>query len=280
MTGDARPRDDAGAGGDADAVGGRGRVVLVGGGPGDPGLITLAGWRALQEADVVVTDHLGPVSVLDDLPEGVEVVDVAKHPRGPSTPQETTNALLVEHALAGRVVVRLKGGDPFLFGRGGEEVDACRAAGVPVAVVPGVTSAVAVPALAGIPVTDRELSQGVTVLSAHVPPGDPRSTVDWAAVARTGTTVVVLMGVRTLRAVATALVDGGLPASTPVACVQDGGLPTQRVVAATLADAADAADAAGLRPPVVTVVGAVAARARVGDGAGGSDGPAAPTLAP
>ncbi len=164
----------------------RGRVVLVGGGPGDPGLLTVRGAERLAEADVVVVDRLAPLPVLDRLAPGVEIVDVGKIPRGRFTPQESIDALLVERALAGRTVVRLKGGDPFVFGRGREEVEACLAAGVPVEVVPGVSSAVAVPALAGVPVTHRGLSQGFTVVSGHAAPGDPRSQVDWNALAAGG----------------------------------------------------------------------------------------------
>lgn len=265
----ARPRQGT-------AATGTGRVVLVGGGPGDPGLLTVAGLRALHEADVVVTDRLAPVAVLDELRPGVEVVDVSKVPRGPTTSQDRINELLVSHAKAGKVVVRLKGGDSFLFGRGMEEAVACAAADVPVQVVPGVTSATAVPALAGIPVTHRGLSQGVTVVSGHVPPGDPRSALDWSALARTGTTLVLLMAVENLQLIAVALLAGGLPAGTPVACVEDGTLPSQRVVSGTLADIAARAREVGLRPPAVTIVGEVAAFARPGSPLAGPD--AGPTL--
>ena len=150
-----------------------GRVVLVGGGPGDPGLLTLRGRAALAEADVVVADRLAPLALLDELPAEVTVVDAAKVPGGRSMPQEEIDRLLVDHARAGRVVVRLKGGDPFVFGRGMEEVEACVAAGVPVEVVPGVTSAIAVPGAAGIPVTHRGVVQAFTVVSGHLPPGRP-----------------------------------------------------------------------------------------------------------
>ena len=155
-----------------------GRVVLVGGGPGDPGLLTVAGLAALREADVIVTDRLAPLAALAEARPGTEVIDVSKIPRGATTSQDEINRLLVEHALAGRTVVRFKGGDNFVFGRGGEELEACAAAGVPVRVIPGVTSAIAGPALAGIPVTHKRLNQGFTVISGHVPPGDPRSTLD------------------------------------------------------------------------------------------------------
>ena len=169
-----------------------GRVVLVGGGPGDPGLLTIAGRDALAEADVVVTDRLGPVAAIAEHAPHAEVVHVGKIPRGPFTPQERINEILVEHARAGKVVVRLKGGDGFVFGRGGEEWQECRAAGVPVEVIPGVSSATSVPALAGIPVTHRGLTQGVAVVSGHVAPDDPRSDVAWEALAAAGLTIVVL----------------------------------------------------------------------------------------
>jgi uroporphyrin-III C-methyltransferase/precorrin-2 dehydrogenase/sirohydrochlorin ferrochelatase len=238
-----------------------GRVVLVGGGPGDPGLMTVRGMERLAEADVVVLDRLAPLAALDGLGPDVEVIDVGKIPRGRFTPQERINELLVEHALAGRTVVRLKGGDPFVFGRGREEMDACLAAGVPVEVVPGVTSAVAVPGLVGVPATHRGLSQGFTVVSGHAAPGDPGSRLDWAALARGGTTLILLMAVETLPAICVALLAGGLAGRTPVVCVQDGGLSGQRVLTATLETAGDAAAAAGLRPPAVVVVGEVAALA-------------------
>jgi uroporphyrin-III C-methyltransferase/precorrin-2 dehydrogenase/sirohydrochlorin ferrochelatase len=239
----------------------RGRVVLVGGGPGDAGLLTVRGAERLAEADVVVVDRLAPLSLLEGLAPDVEVVDVGKIPRGRFTPQESIDALLVEHALAGRTVVRLKGGDPFVFGRGREEVDACLAAGVPVEVVPGVSSAVAVPELAGVPVTHRGLSQGFTVVSGHAAPGDPRSRLDWSALARSGTTLVLLMAVDTLPAIAEALLAGGLTRRTPVCCVQDGGLATQRVLRSTLGEVGPVAQEWRLRAPAVTVVGEVAALA-------------------
>ena len=161
-----------------------GTVVLVGGGPGDPDLITVAGLRAVRQADVVLYDRLAPLAVLDEMRPDAERIAVGKIPRGACTPQERINEILIERARAGRTVVRLKGGDNYVFGRGGEEAQACALAGVPVDVIPGVTSAVAVPALAGVPVTHRSLSQGFTVVSGHVPPGDPRSTVAWEAAGR------------------------------------------------------------------------------------------------
>jgi uroporphyrin-III C-methyltransferase len=239
------------------AAGRRGSVVLVGGGPGDPGLITVRGQQVLAQADVVLADHLAPQSLLAELPPEVEVIDASKLPRGRSMAQEQINALLVEHALAGRRVVRLKGGDPFVFGRGMEELQACLAAGVPVEVVPGVTSAIAVPALAGVPVTHRGLTHEFVVVSGHLPPGHPDSLVDWPALARLRGTVVVLMGVDTAGAIAAALVEHGRDPATPVAVVSDGSTPTQRRLTTTLGSLAGAMAAGGVRPPAVWVVGGV-----------------------
>lgn len=235
-----------------------GSVTLVGGGPGDPGLLTLAGLEAVRDADVVVVDRLAPLEVLRDLGPHVQVVDVAKIPRGRFTPQERINEVLLEHARAGRKVVRLKGGDPFVFGRGMEEVLACREAGVPVDVIPGVTSAVAAPALAGVPVTHRGLVQGFAVISGHAAPDDPRSTVDWASLAASGVSIVVLMGVETLPRIATALVDAGREADTPVACIMDAATARQRVATTTLGQLSAGRIPPGVSAPAVTVVGAVA----------------------
>ncbi|MDN5803727.1 MAG: uroporphyrinogen-III C-methyltransferase [Microlunatus sp.] len=238
---------------------GGGHVTLGGGGPGDPGLITVAGLAAIRQADVVVCDRLAPLAVLSQAPADVQVIDVAKIPRGEHTPQERINQLLVEHGRAGRRVVRLKGGDSFVFGRGGEELLACAEAGVEVSVIPGVTSAVAAPALAGIPLTHRTLTQGFTVVSGHLPPGHPGSTLDWAALAGGNTTLVIMMGMATLPEIAAELVLRGLNPHTPAATVADGGLPTQRSVRATVATIAEQTRHAGLKPPAIIVIGAVAA---------------------
>ncbi len=237
------------------APAGMGRVVLVGGGPGDPGLLTLAGMAAISDADVVVCDRLGPLGVLDELDPSVEIVHVGKIPRGESTTQERINAVLIDRARAGKTVVRLKGGDSFVFGRGGEEWNACVDAGIAVSVVPGVTSSVAAPALAGIPVTHRGVSQGFVVVSGHVAPNEPRSAVDWSAVGRTGMTVVVLMGVAALDSIAATLIAHGMEPTTPAAAVADAGLPSQRVVRADLAALADTVRTHGLSPPAVAVIG-------------------------
>lgn len=235
-----------------------GEVVLVGGGPGDPDLITVAGLRALQQADVIVHDRLGPTTLLDDLPEHVECINVGKIPRGEFTPQEQINRILIDQARAGRKVVRLKGGDSFVFGRGGEEWIACAEAGVPVRVIPGVTSSVSVPALAGVPVTHRSLVQGFTVVSGHVPPSDPRSTVNWPALASANTTLVLLMAVKYLPEITAELLAAGMDPTTPAAIIAEGSLPDQEAWFATLADIADVAAASTVTPPAIVVIGQVA----------------------
>ncbi|MGW4642586.1 uroporphyrinogen-III C-methyltransferase [Sphaerisporangium sp. NPDC004334] len=232
-------------------------VALVGGGPGDPGLITVRGRQLLAQADVVIADRLAPRSVLDELAPDVELIDAAKIPYGRYLAQEKINELLVEHARKGRFVVRLKGGDPFVFGRGGEEALACARAGIPVIVVPGVTSAVAVPAAAGVPVTHRGVSQEFHVISVHVAPDDPRSTVDWAGLARSQGTLVLLMAVERIAMIADTLLREGRSPETPVMVVQDGTLPTQRALYADLSTVAERVIAAGTRPPAIVVVGDV-----------------------
>lgn len=236
-----------------------GTVTLVGGGPGDPGLVTVAGRDAIAAADVILTDRLVPEAALAWARPDAEIIDVAKVPGGRSTDQAEINRLLIEHAKAGNDVVRFKGGDAFVFGRGAEELLACAEAGIDACVIPGVSSPIAVPAVAGIPVTHRGLNQAFTVVSGHVPPGHPDSTVDWAALARSGSTLVVLMGVRTLDAITSALVDGGLDPATPAAVIADGALPGQRVVRSDVASIAQAAHDADVRPPAITVIGDVAA---------------------
>ncbi|GAB2932962.1 uroporphyrinogen-III C-methyltransferase [Nonomuraea fastidiosa] len=232
-------------------------VALVGGGPGDPGLITVRGRQLLAQADVVVADRLAPRALLDELAPDVELIDAAKVPYGRSLPQETVNELLVDRARQGKFVVRLKGGDSFVFGRGGEELIACAEAGIPVTIVPGLTSAVAVPAAAGVPVTHRGVSQEFHVISVHVAPDDPRSTVDWPALARSQGTLVLLMALERLPKVAEALIRDGRSPETPVMVVQDGTLPTQRAVTASLSTVADRVSAAGIRPPAIVIVGDV-----------------------
>ncbi|WP_200215052.1 uroporphyrinogen-III C-methyltransferase [Micromonospora coerulea] len=234
-----------------------GRVALVGAGPGDPELITVKGWRLLTEADVVVADRLVPGLLLDELRPDVELVDASKIPYGPSRAQEEINRILVDRALAGRFVVRLKGGDPYVFGRGGEELLACAQAGVPVTVVPGVTSAIAVPAVAGVPVTHRAVAHEFTVVSGHVAPDSPASLVRWEALAGLRGTLVILMGLKNLAAITATLVGHGKDPATPVAVVQEGTTGAQRTLRSTLADAAADVAAQGLRAPAIVVVGDV-----------------------
>jgi uroporphyrin-III C-methyltransferase / precorrin-2 dehydrogenase / sirohydrochlorin ferrochelatase len=232
-------------------------VVLVGGGPGDPELVTVAARHALASADVVVADRLAPRELLDELGPHVELVDVAKLPRGRSAQQDHINALLVDRARAGKRVVRFKGGDNFVFGRGFEELEACAAAGVAVTVVPGLSSAVAVPARAGIPVTHRGIAHEFTVVSGHLPPGHPDSLVVWDALARLRGTLVLVMAVDNAAAIAETLVAGGRAAGTPVAVLVEGTLPGERATYSTLGGLADALARDGVRPPAIIVIGEV-----------------------
>jgi uroporphyrin-III C-methyltransferase/precorrin-2 dehydrogenase/sirohydrochlorin ferrochelatase len=234
-------------------------VVLIGGGPGDPELMSVAGRKALMEADVVVADRLAPRELLGELSADVELIDVAKLPRGRSAQQDEINRIIVERALKGQRVARFKGGDNFVFGRGFEEVIACREAGVPVTVIPGLSSPVAVPAVAGIPVTHRGVTHEFTVVSGHLPPGHPESLVNWAALGAMTGTIVLMMAVENAPAIAAALVDGGRPATTPVAVVCDGTMPTERTVLATLATLTDQLAAHAVRPPAIIVIGDVVA---------------------
>ncbi|WP_210443223.1 uroporphyrinogen-III C-methyltransferase [Nocardioides sp. SYSU D00065] len=237
-------------------------VVLVGGGPGEPELVTVAARHALASADVVVADRLAPRELLDELPAHVELIDVAKLPRGRSASQDTINEVIVDRARAGKRVVRFKGGDNFVFGRGFEELLACAGADVPVTVVPGLTSAIAVPARVGIPVTHRGVAHEFTVVSGHLPPGHPDSLVAWDALARLRGTLVLLMAVDNAPSIAAALLAGGRSADTPVAVVVDGTMPTERTVLTTLGSLADDLVAHRVVPPAIIVVGDVVAVAR------------------
>ena len=236
-----------------------GGVALVGGGPGDPELITVRGRRLLAHADVVVADRLAPPELLAELPPHVEVIDAAKIPYGRAMAQEAINAVLIDRARAGKFVVRLKGGDPFVFARGYEEILACAEAGIPVTVVPGVTSAIAVPALAGVPVTHRAVNHEFVVVSGHLSPEDPESLVNWDALARLTGTLVLLMAVERIELFAAALIKGGRPAQTPVLVVQHGTTSAERVLRATLSDVPERIKNEGIRPPAIIVIGPVAA---------------------
>lgn len=230
-------------------------VYLVGAGPGDPGLLTRRGAEVLARADVVVYDRLAAPALLALAPPGAELVDVGKAPGRAAMTQEQINELLVARGERGAEVVRLKGGDPFVFGRGGEEAEACIAAGVPFEVVPGITSAIAAPAYAGIPVTHRGLSTSFTVVTGHEDPAKGTTDTDWDALAKAGGTLVILMGAARIGEIARALVAGGRDPDTPVAAVRWGTRPEQRTVRATLATIAQA----GVEAPSAIVVGAVAA---------------------
>ena len=235
-----------------------GGVALVGGGPGDPELITVRGRRLLAHADVVVADRLAPPELLAELPPNVEVIDAAKIPYGRAMAQEAINEVLIERARAGQFVVRLKGGDPFVFARGYEEVLACAEAGIPVTVVPGVTSAIAVPAMAGVPVTHRAVNHEFVVVSGHLAPDDPESLVQWDALAKLSGTLVLLMGVERIELFADVLIRGGRPPQTPVLVVQHGTTAAERILRTTLADVPERIRAEGIRPPAIIVIGPVA----------------------
>jgi uroporphyrinogen III methyltransferase / synthase len=231
-------------------------VYLVGAGPGDPGLLTVRGAELIARADVILYDRLVPAEALSGARPDAELLYVGKQGGGEQVPQSETERLLVEHGRAGRTVVRLKGGDPFVFGRGGEEALACLEAGVAFEVVPGVTAGVAAPAYAGIPVTHRELASGVAFVTGHEDPSKPGSALDWPAIAAFPGTLVFYMGVRALPRIAEQLMAGGRPGDEPVAVVERGTMAGQRTVLSTLSSVA--ADAADVRAPAITLVGPVA----------------------
>ncbi|MER8223933.1 uroporphyrinogen-III C-methyltransferase [Streptomyces sp. NPDC094143] len=232
-------------------------VALVGGGPGDPDLITVRGRRLLAEADVVITDHLGPRDLLAELSPNVEVIDAAKLPYGRFMAQEAINDALIEYARQGKSVVRLKGGDPFVYGRGMEEVQALADAGIPCTVVPGISSSISVPGAAGIPVTHRGVAHEFTVVSGHIAPDDERSLVDWPSLAKLTGTLVILMGVGTIGKVAETLIAHGKSPDAPVALIQEGTTAGQRRVDATLATVGETVRTEDVKPPAVIVIGEV-----------------------
>jgi uroporphyrinogen III methyltransferase/synthase len=235
-----------------------GTVYLVGAGPGDPALLTRRALELIAHADVILHDRLIPAGALAGAREDCDVRYVGKRPRDPAMPQEEINALLVELGRAGKRVVRLKGGDPFVFGRGGEEAEALAAAGVRFEVVPGVTAGVAGPAYAGIPVTHRDAASAVAFVTGHEDPEKPGGTLDWEALARFPGTLVLYMGVERLALIAERLVAAGRDPAEPAAVVARGTLPDQRTIAAPLGEIADRAREAGIGPPAVTVIGQVA----------------------
>ncbi len=235
-----------------------GTVYLVGAGPGDPGLLTVRALELLREADVVLHDKLIPMEALDEVRDDALVIDVGKIGGGEQVPQDATNALLLEHARAGQSVVRLKGGDPFVFGRGGEEAQLLLAEGIPIEVVPGITAGIAGPAYAGVPVTQRGMASAVAFVTGHEDPRKPESSVDWPALAAFPGTLVFYMGMRALPRIAERLTEEGRRADEPVAVVERGTMVDQRVVTGTLATIADVVQQAGVGAPAVTIVGPVA----------------------
>src|SRR5579885_1750205 len=236
---------------------GRGKVYLVGAGPGDAELITVKGLRCLRAADVVIYDNLVNVELLEEAPLDAQRIFVGKKPGCHSMKQEEINALLIRYAKENRVVVRLKGGDPFVFGRGGEEALALAEEGIPFEIVPGVSSAIAVPAYAGIPVTHRDHTSLVTIVTGHEQHNNSSAGVDWETLAKLGGTLVIMMGVSRFSHIAHRLLNGGMEANTPVAVIQQGTLPQQRMVKGTLIDIVERAERAGIKSPAITIIGDV-----------------------
>ena len=240
-----------------------GKVYLVGAGPGDPDLITVKGLRVLQQADVVIHDRLSPLELLAEARPDAEIIDAGKQPTRHRLSQDAINALIVERALAGLNVVRLKGGDPFIFGRGSEEALICHQSGIPFEVIPGVSSAFAVPAYAGIPLTHRLLARSFVVFTGHEDPDSPESAVDYQALSKIDT-LVALMGVKQLEQISTHLINAGKDPHTPAICIEWGTTNRQRIVAGTLATLPQLAVEAAIQPPTTVVIGAVVSLREIG----------------
>ncbi|MEQ8678050.1 MAG: uroporphyrinogen-III C-methyltransferase [Aggregatilineales bacterium] len=236
-----------------------GKVYLIGAGPGDPDLMTVKGLRLVQQADVILYDRLVPFEVLEDARPDAELINVGKQPTKHRFDQTEINRMIVDYALRGWMVVRLKGGDPFVFGRGGEEALACHEAGIPFEIVPGVSSAFAVPGYAGIPLTHRHVSSTFTVVAGYEDPTKPESSVNYAALAQTGGTLVILMGVKQLPQISAQLIANGLDADTPAAIIEWGATPQQRVVEGTISTLYEQALAENIQPPSTIVIGDVVA---------------------
>ncbi len=233
-------------------------MFLVGAGPGDPGLLTVRGLDLIRRADVIVHDSLIGMSLLDEARKDVELVDVGKRGSHHKAEQEEINSILVRKAQEGKLVVRLKGGDPFLFGRGGEEAEELVEAGLKVHVVPGVTSSISVPALAGIPLTHRDHASMVTILTGHEGAHKEEEIIDWSLLARLGGTIVIMMGMSNLDKNMQRLMEGGIDPSTPVAVIEKGSTPEQRMVSADVSTIAQRCKSLGIGAPAVVVVGSVA----------------------
>jgi uroporphyrin-III C-methyltransferase len=235
----------------------RGKVYLVGSGPGDPELITVKAHRLLCKADVLLYDRLVSDGILDLVPGTCEKIYVGKHPGEASATQERINQLLLEKTQHGGTIVRLKGGDPFLFGRGGEEGQVLNAAGIDFEVVPGITSAISVPAYAGIPVTHRNMASSVAFITGHEASSKNEGAVDWEALAKNIDTLVVLMGITNMKAIMDKLIKGGKDPATPVAVIEKGTTPEQKTVVGTIADIHEKSYNAGIKPPAITIIGEV-----------------------
>ena len=234
-----------------------GKVYLVGSGPGAPGLLAQRARDVIDKADVVLYDQLPGEEILSTLPEGAELIDCGKYGGKHTLEQDEIEALMIDRAQQGKVVVRLKGGDPFLFGRGGEELERVRAAGLDVGMVPGISSALAVPASVGIPLTHRSYASQVTILTGHEDPAKPEPALDWKLLAQSRGTIVILMGVANLKRIAEALVENGKGKNTPVAIIERGLRKDRRVTTGTLATIAIKAKKTGVKPPAVIVIGNV-----------------------
>ena len=234
-----------------------GKVYLVGAGPGDPDLISVKGLRLLRRADIVIYDRLIPFELLLEPRPEAELIDAGKQPTRHRLAQTDINACLIDRARAGNTVVRLKGGDPLIFGRGGEEAMACHEEGIPFEIVPGVSSAFAVPAYAGIPLTHRQVSSSFTVITGHEDPAKPESSINYSALAQLGGTVVIMMGVNRLGEITNQLQKHGMDNLTPAAIIEWGATPRQRTIVGKLDTVADLALAHDIQPPAITVVGEV-----------------------
>ncbi len=234
-----------------------GKVFLVGAGPGDPDLITRKGLRLIQSAEVIIYDRLIPMELLDEAHPDAERIDAGKAPTKHRLSQDDINNTIIAHALLGKSVVRLKGGDPFVFGRGSEEAIACQEAGVPFEIVPGISSAYAVPAYAGIPLTHRHISSSFTVITGHEDPTKPETSIRYEALAKSASTIVVLMGVKQLPRISASLIAAGLNPDTPAAMIEWGATPQQRVVEGTIETLPRLAADAAIQPPAITVIGEV-----------------------
>ena len=242
-----------------------GKVYLVGSGPGGTGLLTVRAMEVIAGAEVILFDQLPGEEILRALPENAEKVDCGKYGNRHTLEQEEIEALMVRYALEGKEVVRLKGGDPFVFGRGGEEMEVLRRHGIPVELVPGVTSAVAVPGAVGIPLTHRRYASQVTILTGHEDPTKPESALDWELLARGRGTIVILMGVKNLPMIADALLANGKDQETPVAIIERGLRKDQRVTTGPLREIGKIAGDSGVKPPAVIVIGDVVRLYREGD---------------